>query len=474
VSGGSILAAHLAQRWDEYKEIRTFNDAAEDLRKFGDRDVRGRIVRTWLLAGTWFGLPLFLPSLRREQMLIGEYKRFLSQGGRSTQLSVLSPKRLSPNGESFPHGPRVHLLTTSLTTGLLCEFTGDGLLRLDDRKPGTQFGSPRFNLPVAVAASSAFPPLFPPITIDADVFGIGREDFGVDVDRLSDGGVYDNLGISAAMRGFWKRGEYWGTDILVGDASASFRWNTRSNFWNILGRTSRSSDVLMKRVAELEVEGERIAISAAGIQVSKRRFELEQKLQRMPAGTSENLRAERERLRADCEAELRRLSEYPLPTLRVVRIDGARDDDLVGHGFQGPHYNAFEGQWNPIRWDDAPVPSRSPWAKVMASMRTDLDRFSSDERHFLEIWGYEQARDTWSLPTGLPGCRHEKIGEPPNEVQLINLQKSAYRKSRLIELRDPIGIALSITWCLLLLMGIFFVGQLAPRVLLRFLGWLSR
>jgi predicted acylesterase/phospholipase RssA len=73
VSGGSILAAHLAQRWDDYKDQKTFNAAADELRELADWDVRGRIVRKWLL-GACFGLPLCFSRFRREQLLIDEYR----------------------------------------------------------------------------------------------------------------------------------------------------------------------------------------------------------------------------------------------------------------------------------------------------------------------------------------------------------------------------------------------------------------
>ncbi len=449
VSGGSLLAAHLAQRWDEYKNPQTFNAAADDLRAFADRDVRGRIVRGWLLAGTWFGLPLFCRSLRRQQLLVREYERFFSQGGRSTQLSVLSPNgRLSPKGGRLPDGPRVHLLTTSLTTGLLCEFSGDGFVRFDDRRPVTPVQSPRFSLPLAVAASSAFPPLFPPISIDADVFGIARKDFGVDVDNLSDGGVYDNLRISAAMSGFWYSGvSSRGSDILVSDASGCFDWNTRSPFWNVIGRTARSSDVLMKRVAELQLELQRIGVAA--------------------------LRAEWERLRDEWKTELQRLSDYPPCTLRVVRIDGSQDNTLV---LDRLNYNAFEARWDPIVRYAAPMPDPSPWAKGMASMRTDLDRFSREERGFLEIWGYERASGTWKASGGgggLPGWRPEPIGPPPTDAQLTQLQKSDQRKHRLIVLRDPVGIALSISSGLLAILGGIFGWHLTLKDLPKLLEWLN-
>lgn len=470
VSGGSILAAHLAQRWNEYRSKETFKAAADDLRAFADRDVRGRIVRTWLLAGTWFGLPLFCRSLRREQLLIREYERFFTQGGRSTRLRVLGPGGRETQERGAPDGPRVHLLTTSLTTGLLCEFSEDGFVRLDDRRHHTPVQSSRFSLPLAVAASSAFPPLFPPIGIDADAFGIARKDFELDIDHLSDGGVYDNLGISAAMKFFWNIGASGDAAILVSDASASFAWNTLSSFWNIVGRTARSSDVLMRRVAELELEGERVGLAGARLAVRSRRLELEQDLKREYPSGDESRLAESKRLKDASEIQLRQLSDYPLPELRIVRIDGSRDAEL---DLDRPQFIAFEGRWAPpFRRLAAPMRARSPWANVMASMRTDLDRFSAEEREFLEIWGYERASDVWSTPNRIPGSRPDAIGQPPTDAQLRQLQMSGQRRYRLVVPRELVGVALIITWCLPLIIGGLFWWRLPLNVLAKLFEWL--
>jgi predicted acylesterase/phospholipase RssA len=92
VSGGSILAAHLAQRWDDYKDEKTFNAAADELREFAGRDVRGRIVRKWLLA-MCIGLPLYWSGFRRDKLLIDEYLKFFGQKQRSTGLAALKPIR---------------------------------------------------------------------------------------------------------------------------------------------------------------------------------------------------------------------------------------------------------------------------------------------------------------------------------------------------------------------------------------------
>jgi predicted acylesterase/phospholipase RssA len=435
VSGGSILAAHLAQRWDEYKDEKTFDAAADELREFAYRDVRGRIVRKWLLAGLCFALPLYVSRFRREQLLIDEYRRFFGQNGRSSALAVLAPR----------FGPAVHLLTTSLTTGQFYEFTGDGLIRIESAGLGQRIQSARFNLPLAVAASSAFPPLFPPVKIDTRFFGIPREAFRVDIDYLTDGGVYDNLGVRAAMKEFLSSGVLYGTDVLVSDASASFDWKTRSSFWNIIGRTGRSIDILMRRVAELEIESQITRVALAKLAVMKadvdRTVEVRDDgrvIRRLPT----NFAIES----AIFDGEVVRV-----PRIQVVRINGGREDsDMSDARFEMT--GGFEGTFRKLvglRFEGQAMP-KDKWAIAMASIRTDLDRFSSEELRALETWGYERARAAWPAspgrgPDGVDrpiGWEPGPIGEVPSDEQLIRLEASGQTKLRIGTVGDLAGVAL--------------------------------
>jgi NTE family protein len=80
---------------------------------------------------------------------------------------------------------------------------------------------PKIELAIAVAASSAFPPVLSPVELDLEpedfTPGSGR-DLTDEIYRtqvvLTDGGVYDNLGLETA----WKRYE----TILVSDAGGAF------------------------------------------------------------------------------------------------------------------------------------------------------------------------------------------------------------------------------------------------------------
>ena len=138
VSGGSIIAAHLAMNWDDY--TRPYNEsgfygAAKELVEFGCLDLRGRILRRSLLLG-WLG-----SRFRRTRQLEAYYA---------------APLRNAELQSTASAGAAFWFLATSLTTGKLCRFTARGFhdgIRLH----------PAADLPLsfAVAASSAFPPLFP-------------------------------------------------------------------------------------------------------------------------------------------------------------------------------------------------------------------------------------------------------------------------------------------------------------------------
>src|SRR6476659_3369659 len=68
VSGGSIVAAHLLLNWKKYnsKSGDEFRQIAGELIAFIRSDVRGRLIRRWVLAGC-------MPRYRRVNQLIAAY-----------------------------------------------------------------------------------------------------------------------------------------------------------------------------------------------------------------------------------------------------------------------------------------------------------------------------------------------------------------------------------------------------------------
>jgi len=187
VSGGSIMAAHLALNWDRYNGSPSeFDAAASELLSFVRLDVRNRILRRFLLT-----LPLRWPrkllrrsnrKLTRTGLLEYHYQRYLFGDTSLFQL---------------PEKPQLHILATNLSEGCLCSFTRDGLLMMRRQKGQTvridRISAGLATVPMAVTASSAFPGFFPPVELTGVEVGANVGEFGRQA--YTDGGVFDNLGV---------------------------------------------------------------------------------------------------------------------------------------------------------------------------------------------------------------------------------------------------------------------------------------
>jgi NTE family protein len=100
-------------------------------------------------------------------------------------------------------GPRFVINATSVQTASLVRFSRPYLA---DYKVG-KIPNPRIPLATAVAASSAFPPVLSPVTIDVDPSSFEPDPEAplhklpyTDTLVLSDGGVYDNLGLETIQK----------------------------------------------------------------------------------------------------------------------------------------------------------------------------------------------------------------------------------------------------------------------------------
>jgi NTE family protein len=120
--------------------------------------------------------------------------------------------------QALPDEPRFVMNATNVQSGTLWRFSKPYMA---DYRVG-QVEHPTVPLAVAVGASSAFPPFLSPVELelpsgqcqpfkDSD---LGREPFTTEI-YLTDGGVYDNLGLETA----WKR--Y--STILVSDAGMKMK-----------------------------------------------------------------------------------------------------------------------------------------------------------------------------------------------------------------------------------------------------------
>jgi NTE family protein len=167
VSGGSIAGAFVALKWGSP----TVLDELEHYlatRSIAVSSVIGGILD---------------PFESRLDKLAKSYDRDLFKGARLSALRA---------------GPRVYINATNLSTGNLFFFVagGAGPEEMGEHELGVVPG-PEFSLARAVAASSAFPPVFPPLRLESPEYAPAAP---VDYVTLADGGVYDNMGVNPALR----------------------------------------------------------------------------------------------------------------------------------------------------------------------------------------------------------------------------------------------------------------------------------
>ena len=256
VSGGSIFGAHLVQNWDRYTgSPEQFQEAADEIVAFTRADLRGKVIRSWAFSFAALGLPrLFSPSgWTRTGVLRAHYDRLYNRATLQDLMADL------PGGKPRPH---LHVLATSMTTGHMVSF-GDGQMKIhdgdeNDGRPAVGGGGrpskayPAGSLPVsvAVAASSAFPPLFPPVQVNDALFG-APEGFLENEHYLADGGVFDNLGIRKLL--WLNREPGQGFElVVVSDAQRENSKTFAKPYSFLVSRATRSSDLMMMRVSALE------------------------------------------------------------------------------------------------------------------------------------------------------------------------------------------------------------------------------
>src|SRR6185436_6795385 len=192
VSGGSITAGVLGLNWHRLQfdanGVATNLDAefVKPLRKLASKTIDlGAVIRGILLPGSI------------SDRIAGSYRKHVF--GEATL-------------QDLPDRPRFVINSTNLQTGALWRFSKPYMA---DYTVG-MVRNPQVELAVAVAASSAFPPILSPVDLSVDPESYDPAENGplhtppytTDV-VLTDGGVYDNLGLETA----WKRYD----TILVSD-----------------------------------------------------------------------------------------------------------------------------------------------------------------------------------------------------------------------------------------------------------------
>jgi NTE family protein len=192
VSGGSILAAYLALHWDRMLRAGGTVNAFQDViaRPFVEILTSENFILRW--AARLWESPF-------RKVRDGTFTR--------TKLAGKLYSEMFFDGQTcadLPQRPYLILNAASLLSIRAWRFTRGGLG--DSRIGHAAWGDKPFLLGEAVAASAAFPPLFPPPRIRSSDYDFGRPIYGEKplplrkYIPLSDGGVYDNLGLEAVQK----------------------------------------------------------------------------------------------------------------------------------------------------------------------------------------------------------------------------------------------------------------------------------
>lgn len=233
VSGGSITAAYLGLRW---KHLSFENDTIAV--NFVDqivRPLREFCSHTLDIGSVVAGV---ISPFRHPSALVASQYRKRLFGSATLQ-------DLPADAE----GPRFTIYATNLQTGASVRFSRPYLAEYHLG----MIASPDVELAVAVAASSAFPPVLCPVKLKrkpeswdevegADLFGDRKLQSTL---LLGDGGIYDNLGLER----IWDR---YGT-VLVSDAGAPFTLLKKTLGLRLsqVCRTKRALDIIGEQALAL-------------------------------------------------------------------------------------------------------------------------------------------------------------------------------------------------------------------------------
>jgi predicted acylesterase/phospholipase RssA len=241
VSGGSIAAAHLALNWSRYTGTDDeYSQAEVDLLSLRHWDLRGRAIRrSFLTSPCAYLADAFFTEMperyrrRRIEHLRADYNRFFKEKHFSS-LHGADPA-LSP--------PTLHIMATSFATGEPCTFSNqDYQSPLLDAKLSTATTP----IATAVAASSAFPPIFGPILVTGHDFGNQHFQFS---HSLHDGGVYDNTGVERVSQ-VEISNKRPADLVIVSDAGKPFEKDERRPYRRMFTLATRTIDILMNRIAK--------------------------------------------------------------------------------------------------------------------------------------------------------------------------------------------------------------------------------
>lgn len=176
VSGGSITSAKVALEWSKLTgRDALFAHAIEPIRRLAGTSID--------VSSVLFGA--LLPGTAGDR-IAAAYDKYLFDGATLQDL---------------PDAPTFVINATNVETGSLWRFSRR---RARDWRVG-EITAPRFALSTVVAASSAFPPVLSPLVLETRPSDFDIVEPGVDAAflhdiSLTDGGVYDNLGLETVFK----------------------------------------------------------------------------------------------------------------------------------------------------------------------------------------------------------------------------------------------------------------------------------
>lgn len=345
VSGGSITAAHLVLNWERYNgNDQEFSEAVEELTRFTKTDLRGFVVRPWLFSYAALGVPRIVSPQKwtRPKLCEAQYDRFF----RKARLSDLKREGR----------PELHLLATSLTTGKLVSFNNSGVA-IENEQHLDEISASNASVAMGVAASSAFPPLFTPVLMNAHTLGLS-DSVTCEEQYLTDGGVFDNLGLRKLL---WLHNKSEAVDFDLVVASRAERDNPEDHgnpYPFVWQRASRSTDLMMQRISWFERDSISRLEREAHCEVVL--CDLTKKLNRStPAALPEDVQAKVQTIRTD------------LDTFSDSEVSG-----LIRHA-----HSVLDSEWparlrsSEIEGAEGSVQSISP-SQLAKSHRTKLGLFS--------------------------------------------------------------------------------------------------
>lgn len=234
VSGGSLLAGYVGYKW---KSLRFSGGVAQNFADEVVKPLRQFCSQTIDVPAGLGGI--LTPFRSAGEFLTSRYDK---------ELFHKATLRDLPIGPGSPHsstGPDFIIYATNMQTGrsfrLTREYVADYYLGQNQKV--------RVPLAKAVAASSAFPPMFSPIKLETNPIDWSEAKLKhADLDDfqrkivLADGGVYDNMGLEALLGNV--------EIVLVSDAGAPFEVEL-SPGGNYFSQLSRVRDVLIDQTRGL-------------------------------------------------------------------------------------------------------------------------------------------------------------------------------------------------------------------------------